>query len=181
MTALLELPAIRQRATRLSVEDYHRLGELPVELLRGTIIDKMPKSPLHQFYADRCRRILSGQIAPELIVRQEGPITTADSEPEPDVSVVVGPEERYFLAHPRTAELVIEIAVSSLEIDRVKALIYAEASVKEYWIVCPEEKSVEVHRQPGAAGYADRLIVNTGTLESSALPGVKVDVGALFA
>lgn len=40
MTELLEVPAIRQRVARLSVEDYHRLGELPVELLRGTIIEK---------------------------------------------------------------------------------------------------------------------------------------------
>lgn len=39
MNALLEIPAIRQRAARLSVEDYHRLPELPVELLRGTILE----------------------------------------------------------------------------------------------------------------------------------------------
>jgi Uma2 family endonuclease len=182
MTALLDLPAIRQRVTRLSVEDYHRLGELPVELLRGTIIDKMPKSPLHQFFADRVRDILSGQISPEFVVRQGGPLTTTDSEPEPDVSVVAGPRELYRAAHPGTAELVVEVAVSSVEIDRVKALIYAEAGVKEYWIVCPEEKQVEVYRQPGPQGYADRLILAPPTtLESTALLGVRLDLAALFA
>jgi len=181
MTALLELPAIRQRARRFSVEDYHRLGELPVELLRGIVVDKMAKSPLHQFYADRCRRILSTQISPPFIVRQEGPLTTSDSEPEPDVSVVTGPEERYFATHPKTAELVIEVAVSALEIDRVKALIYAEAGVKEYWIVCPEEKCVEVYRQPGPEGYADRLVVNAPeTITSAALPGVQLELATFF-
>lgn len=40
MTALLELPAVRERVHLMSVEDYHRLGELgvlshDVELLRG--------------------------------------------------------------------------------------------------------------------------------------------------
>ena len=182
MTELLDVPAIRQRVARLSVEDYHRLGELPVELLRGTIIEKMSKSPAHQFYEDRLRKILSTQISPEWIVRQEGPLTFADSEPEPDVAVVPGPEERYLAAHPATAELAVEIAISSLEIDRVKALIYAEAGVKEYWIVCPEEKRVEVFRQPGAQGYAETLTVCApAVLASTALPGVQVDLAALFA
>ena len=181
MTELLEVPAIRQRVARLSVEEYHRLGELPVELLRGRIIEKMSKSPSHQFYEDRIRKILSTQISPEWIVRQEGPLTFTDSEPEPDVAVVGGPEERYFAAHPTTAELVIEVAVSSLEIDRVKALIYAEAGVKEYWIVCPDEKQVEVYRQPGPQGYAERSVVSApAVLECAALPGVRADLAALF-
>lgn len=135
MTALLDLPAIRERVARSSVEDYHWLGELPMELLRGTIIEKMSKSPSHQFYTDRLRKILSAQISPEWIARQGGPLTFADSEPEPepDVAVVRGPEESYRTTHPTTAALVVEIAVSSLEIDRVKAQIYAEAGVLECW------------------------------------------------
>ncbi|MBX7211004.1 MAG: Uma2 family endonuclease [Verrucomicrobiaceae bacterium] len=182
MTALLEVPAIRQRAARLSVEDYHRLGELPVELLRGNIIEKMPKSPSHQFHADRLRKMLSAQLSPDWVVRQEGPLTFADSEPEPDVAVVRGPEERYRSVHPSAAELVIEVAISSLEIDRVKAHIYAEAGVKEYWIVCPEERQVEVFRQPGASGYSERTMLTSPTmLECASLPGVRVDFAKLFA
>ena len=64
----------------------------------------------------------------------------------------------------------------------MKALIYAEAGVKEYWIVCPEQKQVEVYRQPGPQGYAARTIVAApAVLESEALTGVRVDLGALFA
>jgi len=182
MTALLEVPAIRQRVARLSVEDYHRLGELPVELLRGTIIEKMPKSPLHQFHEDRLRKILSAQILPEWIVRQEGPLTFTDSEPEPDVAVVPGPEERYRATHPSTAVLVVEVAVSSLEIDRVKAQIYSEAGIAEYWIVCPEEREVEVYRGPGPDGYAERTVLAApAVLECIALPGVRVELATLFA
>ncbi len=182
MNALLELPAIRERAMRFSIEEYHRLGELPVELLRGTIIEKMPKSPLHQFYVDRLRQILSGQISPDFTVRQEGPLTFADSEPEPDVAVVPGPAERYLAAHPTSAVLAVEVAVSSLEVDRVKAAIYAEAGVEEYWIVCPDEKWVEVSRTPGAHGYAHTDRVSTpSVLTSSALPGVSVRLSSLFA
>jgi Uma2 family endonuclease len=87
-------------------------------------------------------------------------VTTIDSEPEPDVMVVRGAAQDFRSAHPATAELVIEVADSSLEIDRVKALIYAQVDVKEYWIVCPEEKRVEIFRQPGEEGYAETVLYN---------------------
>ncbi len=182
MTELLEVPAIRQRVARLSVEDYHRLGELPVELLRGTIIEKMSKSPLHRFTSDELRVILAGQIAPEFCLFYRDPMTTADSEPEPDVMVVRGSRTEFRTTHPTTAELVVEVAVTSLEIDRAKALIYAEAGVKEYWIVCPEEKQVEVYRGVGPQGYAERTVLaSPAVIECAALPGVRVDLAALFA
>ena len=74
------------------------------------------------------------------------------------------------------------MAVSSLEIDRIKAQIYAEAGVKEYWIVCPEEKRVEVYRSQSATGYAERTTVAPPTiLECAVLPGVRVDLAAHFA
>ncbi len=52
MTAILDLPDVRRRVSRLSVEEYHRLGEFNedgkrTELLRGFVIEKMSKSPLH--------------------------------------------------------------------------------------------------------------------------------------
>ena len=182
MNSLLELPAIRQQAFSVSVELYHRLTEgLPTELLRGTIIEKVSKSPLHQVYADRLRRILAAQISPEWVVRQEGPLTFADSEPEPDVSVVPGPEEQYLRGHPKTAELAIEVAVTSLGIDRVKASIYAEAKVREYWIVCVEKREIEVYRRPEGVNYAEKFVVTVpATLDCAALPEVQVDLGTLF-
>ena len=104
MTELLEVPAIRQRVARLSVEEYHRLGELPVELLRGTIIKKMSKSPRHYSFVEKFRDILTGQIKPGWVLRQEGPLTFADSEPEPDLCVVRGKMADFYNQHPSTAE-----------------------------------------------------------------------------
>ena len=183
MTALLDLPEIRRHAAKLSVEDYHRIGEnLRAELLRGYVIEKMPKSPLHYWIVDRLRAILASRISPTFCLRQEGPLTLADSEPEPDLAIVRGTPDDYFDRHPTTAELVIEVAVTSVEIDRVKALIYAEAGIAEYWIVLPEAKSVEVHRQPASGGYTEQFTVTApAAIESRALPGVRVELAALFA
>ena len=181
MNPLLEIPSIRHRVARLSVEEYHRLGELPVELLRGTLFDKMSKSPLHTAVADDLRDILSRQLGPGLVLRSEGPFTSSDSEPEPDLCIVRGDRAALRRAHPTTAELVIEVAVSSLELDRVKALIYAEAGVKEYWIVRPEEKCVEVYRASDGQNYREQTtIAAPAVLESSALPGVSVNLAELL-
>lgn len=181
MNSLLEIPAIRQRVARLSVADYHRLPELPVELVRGTIIDKMSRSPLHRSTAHLFRDALLSRIPGDCILFTEAPLTTPDSEPEPDLCVVKGAAADYRHVHPTTAELVIEISVTSLELDRVKAFIYAEAGVKEYWIVRPVEKCVEVHRSPSGPEYTECVTIQApAVLESSALPGVRVDLGVLL-
>ena len=76
----------------------------------------------------------------------------------------------------------MEVAVSSIELDRAKAQIYAEAGVKEYWIVHPQEKQVEVYRHPEATGYGEQTTASRqSVLESAALPGLRVDLGTLFA
>ena len=49
-------------------------------------------------------------------------------------------------AHPSYAELVIEVVITSLDLNHVKADIYAPAGTPEYWIVIPTEQTVEVHK-----------------------------------
>ncbi len=187
MTALLEVPAIRQRFSPLSVAEYHQLGEFNehgrrTELICGIVIEKMSKSPLHYDTIEAIREILEGQIQPGHVIRQEGPLTLGDSEPEPDIAVVRGARGDFRTVHPAKAELVIEVAVSSLEIDRAKARIYAEAGVREYWIVCPGEKRVEVYRQPLGQGFAETVSVAApASLASTALPEVRLDLAVLFA
>lgn len=183
MTALLDVPEVRERVMRVSVADYHRHTEgQRTELLRGIVIEKMPSSPLHSFIAEELREVLAGQLKPGFIALHERALTTSDSEPVPEVMVVRGSRADFRATHPSTAELVIEVAVSSLEIDRVKALIYAEAGVKEYWIVCPKEKRVEVYRQLGEKGYSEHTVIDDPTvLECIGLPGIWVDFGGLLA
>ena len=137
MAPLLDIPEVRQRLSRLSVEEYHRLGEFNdhgrrTELVRGLVIEKMSKSPLHRLIASRLYQLLLAQLPKGYCVWKEEPLTLADSEPEPDISVTRGKESDFTAAHPATAELVIEIAVSSAVLDRESASLYAEAGVKEY-------------------------------------------------
>ena len=186
MVAILEMPEVRRRVSRLSVEEYHRLNEFNengrrTELIRGIVIEKMSKSPLHAALAKRLYDRIIRLVGNGWVVRREDPLQLSDSEPEPDIAVVTGAEEDFFKAHPTTAELVIEVAVSGPELDRENASLYAEAGVKEYWIVLGLERRVEVYRQPSPNGYQVKLSLGPeDTLTSVGVPAVEIVVADLF-
>lgn len=171
----------------LSVKAYHTLGELGLipertELLYGQVYPKMPKSPLHRFLAQRLLRLLQQTRLSDCFVWQEQPINCGDSEPEPDLSVVRGDEDDYANEHPHTAELVIEVCVTSHEYDRSKLRAYAGVGVKECWLVLAPEQQIEVHRQPVGGQYAERQLIGPGgRLASVTMPDFAVELDALFA
>lgn len=177
---MLDIPGIRRRMTLLSVDDYHRLPERPVELLCGRLVDKVSKSPLHFATTADLFRLLQPRVPDGFVLRQEGPLTFADSEPEPDIAIVRGALNDFRTRHPTGAELVIEVAVSSLEIDRFKALIYAAAGIPEYWIVRPEERIVEVYRDPTPQGYGAAIMVQPPETLTSRGMALTLDLNVLF-
>jgi Uma2 family endonuclease len=186
MPAILELPEVRERVSTLSVAEYRRLDEFNArgrrtELIRGIVIEKMSKSPLHAALAKRLYDLLLASLPPGLVVRREDPLTLADSEPEPDIAVVRGAEADFFQAHPETAALVIEVAVSSPALDRENATLYAEAGVNEYWIVLGASRQIEVYCQPEGSVYRQRQVHGADeVLECGSVPGFRLQVGALF-
>ena len=120
-------------------------------------------------------------MAPSYSVWKEEPLTLADSEPEPDISVTRGSEEDFSRAHPSTAELVVEVAVGSPALERENISLYAEAGVKEYWIVLGPERQIEVYRQLAKGRYREKLLLALNdTLECASLPAVRIRVSELF-
>jgi Uma2 family endonuclease len=170
----------------LSVAAYHTLGEAGLvpkntELLYGFVYQKMPKFPCHCFLLTRLLRLLQAVLPAGRLLRSEQPITCEDSEPEPDISVVRGSEYDFRLEHPKTAELVVEICVTSREYDRSKLRAYANAGVKECWLALGREKQIKVHRQPNQGEFAERTLHGPGArLTSTAIPSFTVEVSQLL-
>ncbi len=170
----------------ISVEFYHELGRLgmiseDVELLEGFLIKKISKSPLHSDAVRFCFEALEACLPEGMFLMKEDPITTARSEPEPDISVIKGGRRDFRGHHPSTAVLVIEVAVSTLQKDRSKAAIYAEAGVQEYWLVEPETRRVTVYRSPEMNGYRE-IVTYAGetAVSSNVVPGFRLDLLELF-
>jgi Uma2 family endonuclease len=175
------------RVWPLSVKAYHALGEMGLipektELLYGQVIPKRPKSPYHSFRQQFLTDAIQAALPPGTYLRSEQPFTCPDSEPGPDLAAVRGCKEDYRHEHPRTAELVIEVCVSSHDYDRSKLRAYASAGVKEVWFVLAPEKQIEVHQQPAGEQFAQHpLHGQGGRLASLAVPSFALDLAALFA
>ena len=147
---------------RLRVEQYHAMIQAgilteddPVELLEGWLVTKMPKNPRHRVATQLTREALAQVLPSGWHVDAQEPITTADSEPEPDVVVVQGNRREYVDRHPGPQDiaLVIEVADSSLQRDRSsKKRLYAAAAITEYWIINLIANQVEVYIEPSGAG-----------------------------
>ena len=185
--------AAEPQVWRLSVEQYHQMvrsGILteddPVELLQGRLITKMSKNPPHSSATRFVRRELERLIPEGWYVDSQEPITTADSEPEPDITVLRGSEESYTQRHPRPEDvgLVIEVSDSTLSSDRgLKLEIYAQAGIGEYWIVNLLERQLEVYTGPQGKTYQKQAIYDETMAVPLSLDGQmlgSVEVGKLL-
>lgn len=170
----------------ISVEAYHVLGEAGVipektELLYGLVYRKMAKSPYRSFLVRRLVAMLQKLQLRGVFLNTEQPITLGDSEPEPDISVIKGENDQYRTTHPRSAELVIEICVTSHDYDRSKLRAYAKGGIKECWLVLGPEKVIEVFTQPGADSYREvKTFRSAEVVRSSAVPQIEIDPAELF-
>ncbi len=132
----------------------------PVELLDGWLVSKMPKNPPHCVVTRLIRQALERLVPAAWYVDTQEPLTTADSEPEPDVVVVRGETRQYLDRHPGPEDvgLVVEVADTTLQRDRTsKKRLYARAGIPVYWIVNLPESRCEVYSEPVRGSAAARL------------------------
>ncbi len=156
-----------------------------IELLDGEIFAASPQYTPHSVAVTLVEEALRAAFGNGFVYRVQMPLALDDlSEPEPDVAVVTGGPRDYLKAHPSKAELIVEVADSSLEYDRTrKRSAYARNGVPEYWIINLPDHVVEVFRQPKVetADYAERLILRPGqVITPLARPGDKISVNDLL-
>jgi Uma2 family endonuclease len=181
MVQVIEEPQV----WRLSVERYQQMvasgiitDDDPVELLQGRLIAKMSKNPPHRLSNRLLRKALEKLVPEGWYVEAQEPVTTADSQPEPDISVIKGSEFDYKERHPLATEvgLVAEVADSTLKIDRgLKKKIYAQAGISQYWIVNLIDRQVEVYQNPSKGSYSRQQIYTEQESLPLVLEGVMLD------
>lgn len=177
-----------ERIRKLSRHEFEQLVALGafederVELLRGTLVTMSPQGGPHAAVASWLAQVLIRSLDETYDVRTHSAFAASDdSEPEPDVSVAR--RAPGHVEHPSAALLLVEVAQSSLRKDRMlKAPIYCDARVPEYWIVdiSGDELCVHVYTQPTRDGYARVEVARAGdVLRPIALAGVEIAVVAI--
>jgi Uma2 family endonuclease len=115
----------------------------------------MGHNPPHDVVVKLVSALLDRALPDRWHTRVQSAITTADSEPLPDIAVVAGAVRDYVTRHPGPDDvaLVIEVSDSSLDRDRSeKAPLYARAGIPTYWIVNIPDGILEVYTDPASKG-----------------------------
>jgi Uma2 family endonuclease len=139
---------------RFSRDEYYRMAEQGyfngqcVQLLKGEILQMPPQGHAHFKAIHKIVTYLESIFGGKHWVRPQGPLNALeDSEPEPDVAVTEH-DVKWYKDHPAGALLVVEVADTSLHLDRRKAGLYAATGIPEYWILNLNSRKLEVYRTP---------------------------------
>ena len=153
-----------------------------VELLFGQMVTLGPSEPAHDTSVMVLTRLFVTMLGERAWVRPQCSFAASDvSEPLPDL--VVCAAGSYWDDHPSRAQLVVEVARTSLRKDRiVKARLYASVAVEEYWIVDVAGGCVHVLRDPdGLGAWGSRQVVRRGdTIAPRAFPDVAIAVASIL-
>lgn len=161
-----------------------------LELLDGLLVAREPQGGRHATVVALVRVALEKAFGRSFYIREEKPIALDEtSEPEPDVVVVPGRPRDYLDAHPSRPVLVVEVADTSLALDRLrKGGLYARAAIADYWVVNLVDEVLEVYREPVRVPsrpaewkYASvRLLRRNAVVTPLAAPRARIRVAALL-
>lgn len=164
---------------------FDELRDRRIELIRGEICEMSPPGPTHEDLIDLLSRWSFQNTDPnEVRVRVQNSIglPELESAPQPDVAWVR--EQSYREGRPKADDvlLVVEVSDSSLAYDRnEKAELYAEAGIKDYWIVNAKDWCVEVYRDPANGQFREKRTYDSSqTISPLAAEQITLSVRLLF-
>jgi Uma2 family endonuclease len=142
----------------LTLDRYHKMIQAGIldeedrlEFLEGYLVPKMVRKPPHDGTIDLAHEAVEPLLPAGWRIRIQSAVTTDDSEPEPDLSVVRGSKRTYLTRHPRPKDigLLIEVSEATLQQDRTdKGRIYVRARISCYWVVNLIDRQIEVYTEP---------------------------------
>jgi Uma2 family endonuclease len=171
-----------------TVDEYYRMwdaGILPenkrFELIRGEIIEMPPPGPPHNGRVMRLNSLFNARFGDSVLVGVQGPSHVDEmSEPIPDVTLLKPRGDFYAASHPTPADILLAIEVSNTTFrfdTKVKAPLYAEAGILEYWILNIPKNVLEVRSDPVNGVYTRHEILKHGqTVSPRAFPDISFKV-----
>ncbi|MFC0517979.1 Uma2 family endonuclease [Mucilaginibacter angelicae] len=167
-----------------------------LELIKGKIFKMTPApAPLHQRISWR----LSGELyhylknkscqafaAPfdvRLSRKRESDEKKIFTVVQPDICVVCDPSKIDTRGCTGAPDIIVEILSpgNNQKELRNKYEVYEEASVKEYWIVSPQDKTFLRYTLISGAYQPSRLMTTGDIITTEILPGFELDLDTVFA
>jgi len=169
--------------------DYCKLPEgTPYQLIGGELVLTPAPSTYHQIISMKLEfQMVAFVTRQNLGIVLHAPVNVYLGETEtyqPDIIFIA--RERMKIIEPQringAPDLVVEIlspATAYYDL-RKKFKVYERCGVREYWIVDPEEKSVQVFVPRDGKFVLDQEAEGTGEVSSRVLPGFTVRLESIF-
>ncbi len=174
---------------RYTYEDYQQLPEgAPYELIHGHLVMSPSPTVQHQdlvlFLASALRDFAHAGPGGKVSIAPMDVRLADDTVVQPDV-LYVGPDRADRIGEQEidgAPTLIVEVASpSTSHLDAFdKKQLYEAHGVREYWIVDPDTKTLEIY-VPGEDGYTlHQRRVGTGRVASRLFEAFSVELAALF-
>jgi Uma2 family endonuclease len=185
-TSLAELACGREHYT---YADYCRLPEgAPYQLIGGELVMTPSPTPYHQIVLANLWRKMDGFVYGSgmgkiLCAPLDVYLTETDTY-QPDL-IFIARDRLNIIEKARVngaPDLVVEIlSPGTAYYDlRKKYKVYEAQGVREYWIVDPEDKSVQVFVAREGKFVLDQEVQGSGEVKSHVLTGFSIDVQTIF-
>ncbi|MDN5344615.1 MAG: hypothetical protein PWQ18_726 [Clostridia bacterium] len=185
--ALEELAFTREKV--YTYDDYRQLPEgAPYQLIGGELVLTPAPTSYHQIISSRLEfKMMDHVTANDLGIVLDAPIDVYLEKTEtyqPDILFIS--RERLNIVKQEKIEgapdLVVEIlSPSTAYYDlRKKYRLYEKHGVREYWIVDPEEKSIQVFTLDKGKFKLDQEVAKEGLLRSRVIEGLTIDAADIF-
>lgn len=187
-----ESPYKIDAAKKYTYQDYLELPEEPgyrYEILDGELIKEPSPNVPHQRASRRLQRILEDyfwQVDPAGEIFNAPLDVTFDdfNVVQPDIFYVAG-EQKGIVEHARvdgSPALVVEVlSPSTTRKDRLRKMqIYQRSAIKHYWLVNPEEKTLECFSLRDDLYTLVACGMENESVEHPDFPGLSIDLKALW-
>jgi Uma2 family endonuclease len=174
-----------------TIRDFERLPEgAPYQLIAGELIMSPSPTFLHQDIimniAERLGPFLRKNNLGKVVLSPMDVYLTEEDVYQPDLIFIR--KENVHLLNPNdrirfVPDLVIEVlspTTGSYDYSRKKR-IYCERGVREYWIIDPEDRTIEIMVKEGAFYQTVALLRPPAVLESAMFPGFSMKIEEVFA
>jgi len=175
------------RPARFTAQAYVDARELinrlfqKTELRNGVIYEMPADGPLTTKWNNVMTRWLHHALSDQYIIKADKTLRTLeDWAPTPDIYVQPASIDE-FAVWAKDTLLIIEISDSTLKDDLgEKAAAYAEAGVREYWVIDPNTKTLYAHHLGEDGTYGEPTQVGfTDTITAAHIPGLTLRMADL--
>lgn len=155
------------------------------ELIRGAIIEMARPGSPHSGRVRRLDHLFHSRLADVVIVSVQAPVVLDRfSAPLPDLTLLKPQPDFYTKTDPtpQDALLVIEVSDTTIKYDtNIKAPLYAEAGIPEYWVLDVNKDLLVVRTDPAGSEYRHSEIMHRGqTIHLQKLPSVTFSIDEIL-